>query len=829
MRQLITAFIVIISLWRATDAFAATFWVSPTGAATWVNCKSDVPLSGTAACAYTTANLNVTAGDTVFFRGGTYTMSGGNNYNSGVAPQVSGTSGNPIIYKAYAGETPVFTGGLFNYGVRLININYIVIDGIIFQNIPGGLGSISGNYNEVKNSIFEATAGSENQGGGFNITGQHTWFHHNIIRRQLSRSGACSEAVDLLRLGPASYQLGAVVPTAGYNTVENNLFYWGAHGTLATTGSHDVIRNNVFHNEPWISDCANGPSGKEFNYDTSSSLVTIPSAGSLPQTVNLTVSTGKSYPLSSPIGIIATASPANAMQGIVTAYNTSTGALSVFVRNVSGSGTISAWTLSRGNYPYYDNPAYNGMFGHRNIQIGDDWGRDGTFVILESNRIGNASNNPGNGGSDNLDLAAPKNIIRYNYFYNSMASGIYFKYASADLVNPILSFTSITIGTGNQTWIIPSGLHLTAGQTMRARATSDPTQAMDGTVMSYNSNTGVLMCNMANISGSGTYSSWRIWWNGGSGGVNNRVYNNTIYHNGNGAEWRIYGNENNSYEGLGIAQWNSAGIGSTANIVKNNIIYDNKEGGVCQLTLYSGDSSTSQCAVQPWDTITNNLISGSGDASPIDPKFTNPNLLDPTSQNLFVAQPGYLVTPLPDLSLQASSPAINAGAVLTQATGPGNNSMTLVVDDAMYFQDGTWGSDLARGMNFFPDWIAVGSVRNVVEIAGIDYATNTITLKSPLTWAADDPVWLYKKSDGAVVLAGAAPDIGAYEYVVSAVSYGDVSGDGRISMYDAALVLKYTIGGALTPAQQAQADMNGDAVIDAADAAAMAKKAVGLN
>ncbi len=58
---------------------------------------------------------------------------------------------------------------------------------------------------------------------------------------------------------------------------------------------------------------------------------------------------------------------------------------------------------------------------------------------------------------------------------------------------------------------------------------------------------------------------------------------------------------------------------------------------------------------------------------------------------------------------------------------------------------------------------------------------------------------------------------------------GDVSGDGRVTMYDAALVLKYTVGGALTTAQQAQADINSDTTIDAADAAMIAKKAVGVN
>ncbi|MEI8012286.1 MAG: LamG-like jellyroll fold domain-containing protein [Candidatus Omnitrophota bacterium] len=58
---------------------------------------------------------------------------------------------------------------------------------------------------------------------------------------------------------------------------------------------------------------------------------------------------------------------------------------------------------------------------------------------------------------------------------------------------------------------------------------------------------------------------------------------------------------------------------------------------------------------------------------------------------------------------------------------------------------------------------------------------------------------------------------------------GDVSGDGRVTMYDAALVLKYTVGGPLTSAQQAQADFNSDTTVDAADAMAIAKKALGVN
>jgi len=119
------------------------------------------------------------------------------------------------------------------------------------------------------------------------------------------------------------------------------------------------------------------------------------------------------------------------------------------------------------------------------------------------------------------------------------------------------------------------------------------------------------------------------------------------------------------------------------------------------------------------------------------------------------------------LNLQSSSGAINGGTYLTQANGSGNNSTTLVVNDALYFQDGTWGSDLARGAagNYYADWIAIGTVNNVVQISSINYSTNTIALKSPMTWSDKANIWLYKDSSGKQVLSGSAPDYGAYEYV----------------------------------------------------------------
>ncbi|MFH1787488.1 MAG: hypothetical protein ABH811_01725, partial [archaeon] len=210
---------------------------------------------------------------------------------------------------------------------------------------------------------------------------------------------------------------------------------------------------------------------------------------------------------------------------------------------------------------------------------------------------------------------------------------------------------------------------------------------------------------------------------------NNRVYSNTLYHTGY------------SYGQLGNVAFGAVYIHgeSSQNFIKNNIVYD----------------------VHPdvWDfrgnlvgnTLTNNWITSNGD-----PKFTNPDISDPTSKTL------------PDLSLQSSSAAIDNGTYLTKvAVSDTGSGTTLIVDDALYFQDGKWGSSLS---NIRPDWIAIGSVGNVVEISSINYNTNVITLADSISRNDGDSVWLYKDSTGRKVLYGNAPDVGAYEFVFDSVT-----------------------------------------------------------
>lgn len=61
---------------------------------------------------------------------------------------------------------------------------------------------------------------------------------------------------------------------------------------------------------------------------------------------SFTIETGKSFQIGQTVRVASTASPANYMDGQVTAHNNSTGALTVNVTAIGGTGTFAAWTVS---------------------------------------------------------------------------------------------------------------------------------------------------------------------------------------------------------------------------------------------------------------------------------------------------------------------------------------------------------------------------------------------------------------------------------------------------------------------------------------------------
>ena len=127
-----------------------------------------------------------------------------------------------------------------------------------------------------------------------------------------------------------------------------------------------------------------------------------------------------------------------------------------------------------------------------------------------------------------------------------------------------------------------------------------------------------------------------------------------------------------------------------------------------------------------------------------------------TTYNLLKNQDPMFANYPTNVTLQAGSPAAGTGVALTNvASGDSGSGTTLVVNDAHFFQSG-WAGTQA-------DWLRVGPT-STVQIASINYTTNTITLTNSISRSSGDPVYLYRDSSGRIVLTGAAPAVGAYPF-----------------------------------------------------------------
>jgi len=328
------------------------------------------------------------------------------------------------------------------------------------------------------------------------------------------------------------------------------------------------------------------------------------------------------------------------------------------------------------------------------------------------------------GGHDNLDVGGSYNVVRNNLFHNEEAY-----YADTTKVcknmpasgyfgnrNIILTNYGDGPGTAQHTLIEGNRIGY-AGTPPDDDGAMGIENAGLHTVVRYN--------DIYGNGASGYYSKMQ----GVKSGSWARVYNNTIYANGFGDPSIGTGFK------YGVAIWSYRDYDDWPEnvVIKNNIVFGNR-----------GEWKVATDNILPQIIYENNVNT--------DPGFVAADLLDKADRER------------PDLRLQPGSPCIDAGAHLTQARGSGSDSVTLIVEDARLFQDGTWGSALTHGVSHFPDWIAVGTVANIVKIASIDNATNTIVLASPATWTDTAKIWLYSDSNGRRVIAGIAPDAGAHEY-----------------------------------------------------------------
>lgn len=385
---------------------------------------------------------------------------------------------------------------------------------------------------------------------------------------------------------------------------------------------------------------------------------------------------------------------------LISFYNTSFGA---------GSGSAYNW-VHHSSFTKYGSVSCN---DDGTVRVGGSSGDDSNYNLIENNVFSY-------GGHDCLDIGTKYNTIRNNIFHNEEAYYATPSPCSCNNCPPSGYFGNrniIMTSYGNNT----GEYNLIEGNRTGYAGIPPDDDGADGienatprAIIRYNYTFG-------------NYTSGIMFKSQGDPTVGVRVYNNTIYHNGWGPV-HIYGQTHTA--GVQVSCYGIPIDQGVLNVVKNNIIYDNYSDAF----HYSGSNCS---AAFSW---TNNYTSN--------PNFIDPILSDKTSLTL------------PDFSVSAGSGVIDNGAALTTTSASGSSSTTLVVNDAMYFQDGSW----APPGKINADWIAVGTVGNTVQISSINYRTNTITLASPISWSNGASVWLYKKSDGTIVLVGNAPDQGASEF-----------------------------------------------------------------
>ena len=145
--------------------YSQVHYVSPTGNGTW-----NEALNINTPCSIYAVNNNVSAGDTVYFRGGTYT----NTLNPDGG---SGTPTNPMAFINYANETPIIdVQGAYNYCIDLRDANYTLVQGITVKNPSTNYAIVaSGHYNPPAHDITIKDCTSINGGiiadetDGFNV------------------------------------------------------------------------------------------------------------------------------------------------------------------------------------------------------------------------------------------------------------------------------------------------------------------------------------------------------------------------------------------------------------------------------------------------------------------------------------------------------------------------------------------------------------------------------------------------------------------------------------------------------------------------------------
>ena len=280
----------------------------------------------------------------------------------------------------------------------------------------------------------------------------------------------------------------------------------------------------------------------------------------------------------------------------------------------------------------------------------------------------------------------------------------------------------------------------------------------------------------------------------------NRIYNNTIYSNGQKGR---YGS------GPGILLSHNEHTEFFDNIFINNILYANR---IFKDAHTQEDVPSVQIAFRspanPAETrfYYNNIMARSGRDSTVfwlkrENKGYTLNAYEATFPNfggnniqadpLFVnAEPDLTSLNRNEYELHRRSPCVDAGGFLTHAVGEGVGS-AINVDDPYFFSD---GFGVVEG-----DIIRVGAEE--VQVTTVDYSNKQLILSKPIQWTDKAPLSLTYK--------GSAPDIGAIE----SDYFRDFDGNGQLGLQDVIRLCRMC----LEDYPDASADYNQDGTCNVVD------------
>ncbi len=240
---------IVLVLFLVGFVSAATYYVSPTGSASWSSCTNiNTP------CSLSTANSNAVAGDVVILKTGDYG-------EQQIIPTHSGTSGHVITFQRNADAICTFSNQ-YQPSVYLDSKSYIVIDGLYFG-VDGSLNYAAGahrhvyiyngsNYNEIKNCNFTGTAPQNGYPDLTIWTSNYNYVHNNVFDPGGEANG---------NTNPPNYESDTLQVYGGlYNRIINNSFNEG-HGhfmiTIGWGSTYNVVRSNTLSVTDYWNDAAN--------------------------------------------------------------------------------------------------------------------------------------------------------------------------------------------------------------------------------------------------------------------------------------------------------------------------------------------------------------------------------------------------------------------------------------------------------------------------------------------------------------------------------------------------------------------------------------------